>query len=226
MYYKKHILLSLILCMLLLLSASLAPVQALGDYSRTLTIDKHLVINRNSTLQLEPKINGFLANTSAFTYQSSNKAVANVSEDGMITAGRKGVARITITSKDDDTVSTTTKVHVGKKVSKVRLNAGKKTIYQGNYYMLKATVSPKSAAYKKVTYVSSDSTVASVSSKGKITAIAPGTATITVTTMDGSNLTKTIQITVLEQEDDQKSRFFPNPFFKNNLQTSEKPNDL
>ena len=81
MYYKKHILLSLILCMLLLLSASLAPVQALGDYNRTLTIDKHLVINRNSTLQLEPRVNGFLANTSAFTYQSSNKAVANVSEE-------------------------------------------------------------------------------------------------------------------------------------------------
>ncbi len=226
MHYKKHILLSRILCALLLLSGSLAPVQALGNDSRTLTIDKYYVINRNSTLQLEPKINGSLANTSSFTYQSSNKTVASVSEDGMVTTGRKGVARITITSKEDSTISTSTKVHVGKRINKIKLNAGKKTIYQGNYYMLKATASPKSAAYKKLTYVSSDSTVASVSSKGKITAITPGTATITVTTMDGSNLTKTVQITVLEQDDDQKSRFFPNPFFKNDLQTSEKPNDL
>ena len=226
MYHKKHILLSLILCALLLLSVSLAPVQALGNDSRTLTIDKYYVANRNSTLQLEPKVNGSLANTSSFTYQSSNKAVATVSEDGMVTTGRKGTARITITSKEDSTISTTTKVHVGKRVNKIRLNATKKTIFQGNYYMLKVSVTPKSAAYKKTTFVSSDSTVASVSSKGKITAIAPGTATITVTTMDGSNLTRTIQITVLEQEDNQRSRFFPNPFFKNDLQTSEKPNDL
>ena len=58
-----------------------------------------------------------------------------------------------------------------------------------------ATVSPDNATNSKVTYKSSDESVATVDANGLVTAKAEGTATITVTTEDGSK-TDTATVTV------------------------------
>ncbi len=50
---------------------------------------------------------------------------------------------------------------------------------------LSATVWPANATYPSVTWASSNSAIASVSAAGLVTANAPGTTTITVTTLDG-----------------------------------------
>ena len=51
---------------------------------------------------------------------------------------------------------------------------------------LTATVAPENATNKSVTWSSSDDTVATVSPTGEVTAVGAGSATITVTTVDGS----------------------------------------
>ena len=51
---------------------------------------------------------------------------------------------------------------------------------------LTATVAPEDATNKSVTWSSSDDTIATVSATGEVTAVGAGTATITVTTVDGS----------------------------------------
>lgn len=60
---------------------------------------------------------------------------------------------------------------------------------------LTATVAPVNATNSAVTYVSSAPSIATVSSTGLVTAVAVGSATITVTTVDGS-FTDTTVITV------------------------------
>ena len=60
---------------------------------------------------------------------------------------------------------------------------------------LNATVSPSNASNTGVTWSSSDTNVATVSNLGKVTGVAVGTATITVTTKDGSK-TATCAVTV------------------------------
>ncbi len=60
---------------------------------------------------------------------------------------------------------------------------------------LTATVSPSNATDKRVTWSSDNEKVAKVDSEGKVTAVAPGAATITVTTVDGSK-TATCEVTV------------------------------
>ncbi len=61
---------------------------------------------------------------------------------------------------------------------------------------LTATVAPTNATDKTVTYKSSDATIASVDSKGKVTGVKAGTADITVTTKDGSKTAKcTVTVT-------------------------------
>ena len=60
---------------------------------------------------------------------------------------------------------------------------------------IEAKVTPDNATNKKLTYSSSDAKVATVDGNGKITAVANGSATITVKSADG-NKTATVKVTV------------------------------
>ena len=62
---------------------------------------------------------------------------------------------------------------------------------------LTATVSPANALNKSVTWTSSDANVATVDDSGLVTAKDYGTATITATTADGTNLSAMCEVTVL-----------------------------
>ena len=81
------------------------------------------------------------------------------------------------------------------KVESVSLNSTSMTMVEGDSQSLTATVSPSNADNKKVSWSSSNSSVASVDDRGTVTAIAPGTATITAKTEDGGK-TATCSVTV------------------------------
>ena len=70
-------------------------------------------------------------------------------------------------------------------VTGVSLNKTATTMLKGNKETITATVAPSNAANKTVTWSTSNAGIATVAS-GEITAIAKGTAVITVTTADGS----------------------------------------
>ena len=82
------------------------------------------------------------------------------------------------------------------KVSKVTLNKTGATLMKNETLALKATVTPSNAANKAVTWKSSNTKIATVSSSGKVTAKSPGTVTITCTAKDGSGQKATCRITV------------------------------
>ena len=74
-------------------------------------------------------------------------------------------------------------------VTDVTLNKTATTLTVGGTETLTATVAPANATEKGVTWSTSNSTFASVTN-GKVTAVGPGVATITVTTKDGSKTAK------------------------------------
>ena len=84
-------------------------------------------------------------------------------------------------------------------VTGVSINKTSVTLLEGNTETVTATVSPEDASDKGVTWKSSDPSVATVDSSGKITAVAPGEAVITVTTTDGEK-TATVKIVVTMNE--------------------------
>lgn len=61
---------------------------------------------------------------------------------------------------------------------------------------LMATITPDASTNKAVTWKSSDDSIATVDQTGKVTAVKEGTATITATTQDGSNLSASCVVTV------------------------------
>lgn len=78
----------------------------------------------------------------------------------------------------------------------IKLNSSSYTMAVGQTYKLSATVIPETEANSKVSWISSDSSVASVDSNGNVKAIAPGTATITAKTSNG-NKQASCKLTVL-----------------------------
>jgi len=77
----------------------------------------------------------------------------------------------------------------------VSLNKSTTTLTVGATCTLTATITPATATNKSVTWKSSNIAVATVDSTGKVVGIRAGTATITVTTVDGSK-TATCTVTV------------------------------
>ncbi|WP_343214719.1 Ig-like domain-containing protein [Enterococcus alishanensis] len=81
-------------------------------------------------------------------------------------------------------------------VTGVTLNKTTTSITVGANETLNATVAPENAANKNISFSSSDTSIATVTPKaGKITGVAAGVATITVTTEDGSK-TANCEVTV------------------------------
>ena len=77
----------------------------------------------------------------------------------------------------------------------IELNETSVELTVGKTLQLMATVMPEDATEKTVTWTSSDDAIATVDATGLVTAIAPGFATITATTTDGSNLSANCNLT-------------------------------
>lgn len=152
------------------------------------------------------KINVKYTNTTAQTtkvWSSSNTKVATVDQNGVVKGVKAGKAKITLTVQnpgDAQALVLSKDVTVKQYVTSIKLNATKKTIYNGRAFTLKATVNPKNAANKGVTYKSSNTRYATVTSKGVVKGIKPGRVVITVTAKDGSKKVAKCTVTVKAQK--------------------------
>ena len=81
-------------------------------------------------------------------------------------------------------------------VTGITLNKTSVSLAPGSTTQLTATVSPDNAYDKSVTWSSSNTAVATVDNNGKVTAVAVGTATITVQSAMNSNIKATCEVTV------------------------------
>ncbi len=86
------------------------------------------------------------------------------------------------------------------KVKSIKLNVSSVSLIEGKTYDLKATFTPSNTSQKKLTYTSSNKSIATVSSKGKITAVKEGKAVITVKSSSNKKVKAKCTVTVLMPE--------------------------
>jgi uncharacterized repeat protein (TIGR02543 family) len=129
------------------------------------------------------------------TWTSSDANIATVDNTGTVTGVSEGTASITVTTQDGNKTATCN-VKVSIVANAIELNATKLTLGKNAQIKLKATISPDNATNTSVTWISSNPNVVTVSEEGIIKAIALGTADITATAIDGSNVAKSCKVTV------------------------------
>lgn len=157
---------------------------------------KQVTIKKGKSFVLKTKVTTSGKISKAVVYKSSNSKVAKVTKTGKITAVKKGSTYVTVYAKANKKKVCKVKVTVGTPVSSVKLSKASATINKGKTLTLKATVSPKSASNKTLTWKSSNKKVATVSSKGVVKAVNAGTAKITATANDGSGKKYTCTVKV------------------------------
>ncbi len=141
------------------------------------------------------------ATDATVTWDSSDYKVATVNSSGIVTA--KGIGTCTITASaggKSDTCSVKVENEPDVDVASVNIfNHSNFTtiLYVGNSLNLSAYVSPTDATYSNITWSSSDSSVASVTSYGQVTAKSEGSADITATA-GGKIATYSIKVKVHE----------------------------
>ncbi len=120
---------------------------------------------------------------------TSDSKIVSIDDDGVLTAHKSGEVEIIVETVDGlkyDMCDIKVYLTGDDPVSSVELTSSSLTMLPDATEQLSYKVLPASAENKDVSFKSSNTSVAKVSSSGKITAVAAGTATITVTTDDGN----------------------------------------
>lgn len=140
----------------------------------------NMILTKGNTENLTATVSPSNANPSV-TWSSSNTKVATVS-NGKVTAVTPGTATITVKSASGKTATCKVTVNYAHSES-ISLSDHVLYLNKGQSYTITATVNP-STADQKVTWVSSDPSVAAVSSSGKVTALKAGSTVISATSTD------------------------------------------
>jgi hypothetical protein len=155
-----------------------------------------------STKQLQAAAspaNGGDADRYYFRYASSDEKVFTVTDDGLVKAIGPGEAALTVTPLNNIELRKQYKVVVMIYITDLTVPA-EAMMKAGDKYdlSLQTIITPDNATYRTLKYASSNESVATVSDKGVINALAGGHTTITVSTTDGTNISRQCAIEVLE----------------------------
>ncbi len=159
-------------------------------------------IRIGTTLELEADISPINANK-GIDWSTTDNGIISVDENGIISAvGSVGqMATITASSKVNNVEGTSDVTIVAwfpVAVASVDLPNDTETIIEGEQITLSATVLPKLADNKSITWESSDESIATVDASGVVTSHTHGVVTITARSTENNTIFDTTEITVRE----------------------------
>ena len=160
-----------------------------------------LELKLDDTYQLEATVSPVDATNKSVAWTSSDENVATVDNNGLVTA--VGIGDVDITAAANDGSGVAANCHVTVEpimATSIKLNEETLLMKKGETSHLEVTVLPHNATDKSVTWTSSDEYVVAVDDGGNIVAVGDGEAEVVATTNDGSNLSASCQVTVIDPE--------------------------
>lgn len=160
--------------------------------------EENPVVTEGQTISLVGYVLPKDANNKDIIWTSKEPDIATVTNDGSVTGVSEGTTVITATSVDDPTKSATCMVTVNPEIPVTGFSLSQST-WTGNVEAtvnLSTDITPADATNKGVIWESEDENIAKVSSYGTVTAVNPGTTTITAIPEGNRDLKATCLITV------------------------------
>ena len=154
------------------------------------------------TKQLEPEFYPADTDMTGVTWTSSNTNIATVNQRGVVYGNAVGTVTITasIVNEYGRTISGSCEINVHTvSATGVSIYAANTELAIGQTTQLHQLLEPSDTTNKNVTWSSSNTNVATISSEGVVTALRAGTAIMTVRTEDGG-FTNTVTITVKNEQ--------------------------
>ncbi len=148
----------------------------------------------NESYRLAATVLPAQATNKKLSWVSSNPNVVAVFNDGLVTALSPGSATITVYTVDGHKSASCLITVAATNPAGISLNKTSVSIQNGTSVSLTATVTPANSSNKSITWTSSNTNIASVSSDGVVYGNRPGYVTITAKTPNG--LTATCNVTV------------------------------
>ncbi len=148
----------------------------------SVSLDKETAaLEIGETLALSVTVLPANADDKSVAWKSTNTEIAEVDQNGNVTAISSGTVTITVTTVDGEKVAsceiTVTEVFIP--VESVTFEHTDLIVFQGDSYQINVTVLPENATNKTITWASSDPAVASISQEGIITGLGGGLVKIT-----------------------------------------------
>lgn len=198
LFGRKTLALLLALTMML----SLCSFTAFGAVESVTLDQSTLTLEVGQTKTLTPTVTVTEESAQTVTWQSSDKSVATVSNDGTVTAVAQGAAIISAKSTVDADKYASCEVTVTPKniaVTDISITNQKTVMVVNDTFAFTATVQPDNATDKTVTWESTNTNVAAVGTDGTVTAKAAGTTNIVAKAGTGSNVqSASVPVTVVE----------------------------
>lgn len=158
-------------------------------FASNITFNKNVYyVKIGEKLRLSPK-----TNAKTKKWKSSKPECVTVTQNGVVTGKKPGKSYVTLFG---DGTKATLKVWCINPIKKLKLNKTSLSLKKGKTYQLKQTVYPSNTTIKAVKWYSSNKKIVSVDKTGKIKALKPGTAKITVKSLQDTKIKCICKVTV------------------------------
>ena len=172
-------------------------VQVTGLPVSTISLPAESSIIKTESMKLECSILPLASDNQKLKWSSNATDIASVDEStGVITAHKVGDAVITATATDGSGISASTTIHVTPlKVSQIEM-PNEISLLRSLSKQIEVNIAPELADNKTLKWTSDNENIATVTQEGVVKGVNVGSANITATTTDGTELSATCKVTV------------------------------
>lgn len=172
-------------------------VQVLGLSVSTISLPAESSIIKTESMKLEYSILPLASDNQKLKWSSNATDIVSVDEStGVITAHKVGDAIITATATDGSDISASTKIHVTPlKISQIEMSKEMSLLHSLSK-QIEVKITPELADNKTLKWISDNEDIATVNQEGVVTGVNVGSANVTATTTDGTELSATCKVTV------------------------------